>query len=121
MKIEQDYNRFRQIIRGKIRRELRKFITKGEMIGKKGNDLISIPIPQIEIPHIIYGAQQQGGVGQGEGKEGEVIGVGEGKEGSKKAGDAPGEHLLEVELNLEELSQIMGEELALPRIQPKGQ
>lgn len=120
MKIEQDYNRFRQIVRGKIRKELRKFITKGEMIGKKGKDLISIPIPQIEIPHITFGPPQSG-VGQGNGKEGDAIGAGESEEGNKKAGDAPGDHLIEAELTMEELSEIMGEELELPKIQPKGQ
>ena len=36
------------------------------------------------------------------------------------AGDAPGHHLLEVELTLDELAAILGEGLALPRIQPKG-
>lgn len=121
MKIEQDYNRFKQIVRGKIRRELRKYITQGELIGKQGKDLISIPLPQIEMPHITYGSRQMGGVGQGDGKEGDVLGVGEQEgEGSGQAGDGAGDHILEVELSLEELAQIMGEELELPKIQPKG-
>lgn len=120
MKIEQDYNRFKQIVRGKIRKELRKFISQGEMIGKQGKDLISIPLPQIEIPHIIYGVKQTGGVGQGDGKEGQAIGAGESEGEKGPAGNAPGEHLLEVELSLEELAQILGEELELPRIEPKG-
>ena len=33
---------------------------------------------------------------------------------------SPGDHLLEVELSLQELAEIMGEELELPRIEPKG-
>ena len=36
------------------------------------------------------------------------------------AGDAPGHHILEVELTLDELAEILGEGLELPRIQPKG-
>ena len=36
------------------------------------------------------------------------------------AGDQPGDHILEVELTLEELAEIMGEELELPRIEPRG-
>ncbi len=120
MKIEQDYNRFRQIVRGKIRRELRKYITQGELIGKQGKDLISIPLPHIEIPHITYGSKQKGGVGQGNGKEGDVLGAGDQEGGEGKAGNAEGEHILEVELSLEELAQLLGEELELPRIQPKG-
>ena len=49
-RIEHDHARFRQIVRGKVRNELRQYITRGEMIGKQGKDLISIPVPQIEIP-----------------------------------------------------------------------
>lgn len=122
MKIESDYNRFKQIVRGKIRKELRRFVSQGEMIGKQGKDLISIPVPQIDIPQIVYGSKQQGGVGQGQGKIGDVLGAGEGEEhGAGQAGNAPGEHLLEVEIGLQELAEILGEELALPRIQPKGE
>src|SRR5439155_2524080 len=41
-------------------------------------------------------------------------------EGEPKAGDQPGGHILEVELTMEELAAILGEELALPRIEPRG-
>ena len=37
-----------------------------------------------------------------------------------KPATSPGEHLLEVDITLEELAQILGEELELPKIQPKG-
>lgn len=121
VKIDQDHSRFKQIIRGKIKQELKKFITHGELIGKQGKDLISIPLPQIDIPHFTYGPRQMGGVGQGEGKAGQVIGVGEVEgDGSGQAGNQEGEHLLEVDVPLDELVAIMGEELELPRIQPKG-
>ncbi|MDO8643399.1 MAG: DUF444 family protein, partial [bacterium] len=120
VKIEQDYSRFKQIIRGKIKKELRKFINKGELIGKQGKNLVSVPLPQIDIPKFVYGPRQAGGVGQGEGKTGEVIGIEEVEGAEKKAGDQPGEHILEVDVSLEELAEIMGEELELPLIQPKG-
>ena len=55
MKIERDQRRFRQIVRGKIRENLRKYITHGEMIGRKGRDLVSIPVPQLDVPHFRYG------------------------------------------------------------------
>ena len=66
LKIEQDHNRFKQIIKGRIKRELRKYMSKGEMIGKKGKDLVSIPLPQIDLPHFKYGTRKTGGVGQGD-------------------------------------------------------
>ena len=36
LKIDQDHSRFKQIVRGKIKANLRKYVQKGEMIGKKG-------------------------------------------------------------------------------------
>jgi uncharacterized sporulation protein YeaH/YhbH (DUF444 family) len=41
-------------------------------------------------------------------------------ENAPGAGDQPGGHILEVELTMEELASILGEELALPRIEPRG-
>ena len=40
--------------------------------------------------------------------------------GFGKAGDKPGEHSLEEELTIAELAEILGEELELPRIEPRG-
>ncbi len=117
-KIDQDVGRFKQIIRGRIKKELRKFISTGELVGKKGKDLVTIPIPRIDIPHFVYGDRQQGGVGQGEGDVGSSAQGDE--EGASKAGNAPGEHFLEVEVTFEELAQMLGEELELPRIEPRG-
>lgn len=120
-KIEKDHARFRQIVRGKVRQNLRKFMSSGELIGRVGKDIVSIPLPQIDIPRFRHGKNAAGGVGQGEGDPGTVIGVdGEG-EGAGRAGDQPGEHILEVDFTLEELARILGEELALPRIEPRGQ
>jgi sporulation protein YhbH len=121
-KIERDQNRFRQIVRGKIKADLKKYITHGEMIGKTGGELVSIPMPSIDLPEFRYGSKGSGGVGQGPGDVGQPIGrSGEGEEGAGEAGDRPGQHILEVELTMDELAQILGEELELPRIQPKGQ
>ena len=121
-KIERDYYRFKDIIKGRIKQNLKKYITKGELIGAQGKNLISIPLPQIEIPKFRYGQEQMGGVGQGEGKVGTVIGKGgqDAEAGTSQAGNLPGEHALEVEVSLEELATMMAEELDLPRIQPKG-
>ncbi len=38
LNIEQDYLRFRQIVRGRIKSDLKKYISQGELIGKKGKD-----------------------------------------------------------------------------------
>src|SRR5689334_18073478 len=120
-KIDLDHGRFRQIIRGKIKQNLRKYISQGEMIARKGKDSVAIPIPSVDIPHFKHGDKQQGGVGQGDGDVGDSLGQdGEEQPGSGQAGDRPGDHLLDVEVSLAELAEIMGEELELPRFQPKG-
>lgn len=121
LKIDQDHSRFRNIVRGKIRQNLRKYISQGEMLGRKGKDLVSIPIPQIDIPRFTFGEKQQGGVGQGEGDEGDPIGGDPGDaDGRGKAGQDAGEHVLEVDVTLDELADILGEELELPAIENKG-
>src|SRR5688572_24018334 len=120
MKIDRDTNRFREIVRGKIRQNLKKYITNGEMIGRKGRDLVSIPVPSLDVPHFRYGQNGSGGVGQGDGDVGDPVGRGDGEEGTGKAGSDPGGHILEVDVTLEELAKILGDELELPKIQPKG-
>jgi uncharacterized sporulation protein YeaH/YhbH (DUF444 family) len=112
-KIEQDHQRFRQIVRGKIRGDLKRFISRGEFIGQEGGRYVSVPVHDIDIPTFRYG-DNSGGVGMGEGEEGEAAGKG-------KGGDKPGRHVLEVDVTLEELADILGEELRLPRIEPKGE
>ena len=41
-------------------------------------------------------------------------------DGKGEAGDSPGQHALEVDVTLDELAEIMGEELELPNIEPKN-
>lgn len=120
LKIRQDHSRFREIVRGRIKENLRKYIQKGEMIGKKGKELITIPVPSIDVPHFRFGHKEQGGVGQGEGEVGTVLAPGAVSPGAGSAGQGEGDHLLEVDLSLEELADILGEELGLPRLQAKG-
>jgi uncharacterized protein len=120
MNIERDQSRFKQIVRGKIRENMRKYVSHGEMIGRKGRDLVSIPIPQLDLPHFRYGQNGSGGVGQGDGDVGTPIGGGDPQAGQGQAGNQPGPHILEVEVSLEELAEILGDELELPRIEPKG-
>src|SRR5215218_6544978 len=120
LKIDQDHSRFRAIVRGKIRQNLRKYISQGELIGRKGKELVSIPIPQIDIPKFRFGDKQRGGVGQGDGNPGDPVGGEEKQPGQGQAGSDAGEHLLEVDVTLDELAAILGEELELPDIEDKG-
>ena len=65
-RIEKDNRRFKQIVRGKIKSNLRKYMTHGELTGKQGNDIVKIPLPQIDIPRFRFASKQQGGVSQGD-------------------------------------------------------
>jgi len=120
MAIREDQNRFRSIVKGKVRDDFKRFVTNGEMIGKQEKDFIKIPIPRVDIPTFRFGPKQnQQGVGQGEGEEGQSA-QGQGGSGQGKAGSDPGEHMLEVEISLDELAEILGEKLELPHIEPRG-
>ena len=122
MRMESDLNRFRKIVRGKIKKELRRFISSGDLIGRQGKKFVTIPLPRIDLPKFQFGSQPQGGVGQGKGEVGDEVGKGEPQEGEGegKAGDQEGEHSLEVDVSMEDLAQILGEELELPNIENKG-
>ncbi len=115
-RIDQDAGRFRQIVKGTIRKNLRKYISRGELIGRSQGRQVAIPLPQIQLPRFTYGSNRGRGVGQGEGEAGQP----EAGDATGQAGESPGEHVLEVEVSLEELARILGEELALPRIEPRG-
>jgi hypothetical protein len=118
-KIDTDVRRFKQIVRGKIREDLRKYVTQGELIGRKGKHLVSIPLPRLDPPHFCFGSNRTSGVGQGEGENGTPV-DGAGDADGHGGGDQAGQHLLEVEVTIEELAKILGEELELPNIQPRG-
>jgi uncharacterized sporulation protein YeaH/YhbH (DUF444 family) len=115
-KIEQDHQRFRQIVHGKIRKDLRRFLSRGELIGREGKRYVSIPVHDIDIPTFRYG-DNSSGVGMGEGGEGDPVG---GKPQKGQGGEQEGKHILEVDVSLEELADILAEELRLPRIKPRG-
>src|SRR5947207_4078353 len=102
-KIERDLQRFRKLVRGKVKSNLGKYTSRGEMIGKKGKDLVSIPLPSIDIPQFRVGRKGSGGAGNGDGEVGQSLGPPDG-EGNSGAGDQPGGHILEVDLTMEELA-----------------
>ncbi|MCC5786211.1 MAG: DUF444 family protein [Phycisphaerales bacterium] len=116
-KIEQDHQRFRQIVKGKIRKELRRFLSRGELIGREGKRVVSIPLHDIDIPTFRYG-DNSSGVGMGEGEEGESVA----QPGDENAGgEEEGRHITEVDVTLDELADLLAEELELPRIKPRGE
>ena len=120
-RIDQDHTRFRQIVDGRIKRDLRKFVSSGELVGKQGDRFVTIPLPQIALPRFRHGSNQSQGVGQGEGQSGQPVPGQQGDQpGAGQAGEDAGEHELEVEVPIADLARILGEELELPAIEPRG-
>ncbi|HZN39226.1 MAG TPA: DUF444 family protein [Planctomycetota bacterium] len=118
-RIDQDHTRFRQIVRGRIKQDLKRFVSSGELIGKQGQRYVTIPLPHITLPRFRYGDNQKQGVGQGEGATGQPV-PGQPGDGTGQAGDQEGKHIIEVDVSLEDLAKILGEELELPNIEPRG-
>jgi uncharacterized sporulation protein YeaH/YhbH (DUF444 family) len=116
-RIDQDAGRFRRIVRGEVRRNLRRFVSSGELLGRVAGGRVSIPLPQVRLPRFAFG-DAGGGAGMGDGAEGDAA-PGSGEAGGA-AGEGAGDHPLEVEVDLPELAEILGEELALPEIRPLG-
>ena len=120
-RIESDFARFKNIIKGKIKQNLKRYITKGSLSAQTEKSSISIPLPRIRIPKFTYNDKQTGGVGSGPGEEGTEVAKGESKKvGKGRAGNQPSDHSLEVDVSIEELAKMLGEELELPLIKPKG-
>lgn len=119
--MDSDRSRFKKIIRGKIKQELKNFISDNDLITRKGEKTVKIPLPQIDVPIFSFGDNNGSGCGNGDGKVGdEAEGQGGEKDGSKGAGNTEGEHSLEMDVSLNELADLLGEELCLPNIKFKG-
>ena len=119
--IKRDHSRFRKIVKGRIRSNLKEYISQGELPSPKGDGTVKIPMPSIESPRFKFGEKQQGGTGQGEGKPGDPVdGEGQEQPGEGEAGEGEGKKEVEVEVSIDELANILGDELELPNIEPKG-
>ena len=122
--MESDLKRFKEIVRGKIKEELKRFISNGGIIMEKAGKSIKIPMPSIDIPNFSFGPSEDGESGSGEGQEGEggeKQASPEKGEGGGGAGNQSGEHSLEMDVPLSDLAELLGEELALPNIRPSSQ
>jgi hypothetical protein len=111
-RIDRDLGRFRAIVKGEVRRNLKQYVQRGDLVAREGDRTVRVPLPEIRLPRFTFGERSAGGVGQGEGDAGDAVGG--------EAGEAEGEHELEVEVSLDELAEVLGEELSLPRIRPRG-
>jgi len=121
-RIDSDHKDFRDVVSGRIRKNLKKFIKSGEIFRHRGkNGKVSIKIPAIDIPHFLHG-KNPNGVGRGEGEEGDTVGKDKdkGKSQDNGAGQDESEGVI-VQIDMEDILHFMKDELMLPDLKPKEQ
>lgn len=110
--MSRDVERFRQIIRKLIRKDIGKYITRGDIIHLPKGKGATIPMPsRIILPRFRH-ADGQGGVGHG-------LGENNGGEVGDEILNDPPEHERTVEISIPELLEMLAEELELPNLEPK--
>src|SRR3990167_3927535 len=100
--IARDSERFKRIVKGHVgkKENLKKYISRDEIIAKKGNETIRIPVPVINIPRFRYG-KNIGGVAQGDGDIGDIISPGSSDSSGSEGSDGPDSgDLMDVELSM---------------------
>lgn len=119
-KIDSDVGRFHNIVKGKVRQDLKKLVSSENLLGQRGNKPVRIPVNSIDLPRFAFGGKG-GGAGQGPGEPGDPMpGQEQDGDGSGKAGNQEGDHQFAVEFTPEELAKMLGEELQLPDVDVKG-
>lgn len=117
-RIESDWKDFRDVVSGRIRKSLKKFIKSGKIFPSRGkNGKLGITIPRLDTPRIVHGNNPKG-VGRGGGKPGDVLKKDPADGGKGQAGQDEGEGI-HINLDLEEVLKFMQNELALPNLKPK--
>lgn len=117
-RIQEDHKRFRGVVSGHTRRELKRLIKTGTIVRlrPKGGK-ITISVPRIDLPHFLHGDNGEG-VGRGEGKEGDIIDRDPQKGQGSGAGQGEGEGI-HIQVDMEDVLKFMEEELKLPHMKPK--
>lgn len=122
--IRQDEEEYINIIKGKIRRDLSKYIMKARFIvDRSGKNIVAIPVSEIDVPTLRFGFPEEFVIGQGDGDVGDDLGPVDGQceDGEKGAGDTGGgDSEITIEVEEEEFLKWFQELLELPNIQPKG-
>ena len=117
----QDSRRHDQRVREAIRKNLRHLITEEAIITSDGQRMVKLPIRYLDLYRFRYSNEEAaGGVGQGEGKQGDVV-AREPAQGlpTDQPGDLPGQPVYEAEFSVEELARMMLEDLKLPWLEEK--
>ncbi len=111
----------RERLRKKITEQLKERIGEEDIVAAGPEKKIRVPVKGTKRWQFIHDRGQGEGVGQGDGKPGDVLGPG----GDPNAGDSgeagtePGEELYEIWLDMDDVEELLFSELSLPRLKPK--
>ena len=115
-----DAERHRQKIDKAIRKNVRDVIGNESIITRKGKKKVRVTVKGLKDYRFIYGDSNSAGIGQGEGKPGDIIDQRPKEEdGEGGPGQDEGDDLMETEVDIDYLLQIMFEDLGLPWIEEK--
>ena len=121
---KKDAERHREKIDDVIRKGIKDVISEESIITKKRGRKVRIPVRGLKDYKFIYGQNgESGGIGQGEGKAGDVIGKkgkrNVGQNGKEGGSDNKGDDYMETEVDIDYLINILFEDLGLPWIEEK--
>lgn len=121
-RIREDHKRFHDIVRDKVKHKLKDHIKNGQKITRRGKDFVVVNVPVVDLPRFKHGDPYQDGIGSGPGDAGDKVKDGPPQPGDEpgQAGEDPGEHTMGVGVSLDEYIDVLGEELRLPKLEPKS-
>lgn len=121
-KCRKDRQRHNEKVDRAIRDAARDTLADESIITKRGDRTVRIPVKGLKEWRFIFDRDQKGkkvgGAGQGKVKPGDTIAKKD-LDSEGKAGNSPGEDIIEVDVSLEYLLEIMFEDLGLPNLEDK--
>lgn len=112
----------RERLRKKITDQLKERIGEEDIIASGPEKKIRVPVKGTKRWQFILDRGRAKGVGQGDGRPGDILGPADGSNGrGDTAGTEPGEEVYEVWLDMADVEEMLFSELELPRLKPKAQ
>jgi uncharacterized sporulation protein YeaH/YhbH (DUF444 family) len=117
----QDAKRHQEKIDEAIKKNVRDVIGTENIITQDGKKKVRVPVKGLKDYRFIHGQTGEGGgIGQGDGKPGDVIGRRPKQgQGGQKGGKGHGDGDMETEIDIDYLIDVMMEDLGLPWLDPK--
>ena len=104
-------------------KDLRKYLSTGELIGRAGDKHGLDPAAAdraAALPSSARTPRARAAARRARGRTDRPTARAQRGRGRRRAGDQAGQHILEVEVELDELAEMLGDELELPNIEPRG-